>query len=56
MKVNKKYDLIVMKSLCKEALRLKQGNVCEITLYTREVQQLIALLEYAIENNICKQL
>lgn len=55
MKVNK-IDLVVIKAQCREALRLKRNNQCDVKLYSGEVQQLITLLEYAIDNNICKQL
>ena len=48
-----KIDLMMMKAQCKEALRLKKKNVCEITLYSYEAEVLLKILEELIENKSC---
>ena len=42
-------EIIAIKAQCKEALRLKKKNVCEITLYSEEAEFLINLLNEIIE-------
>lgn len=50
-----KIDLMMMKAQCKEALRLKKENVCEITLYSYEAEVLLKILEELIENKTAYQ-
>ena len=50
-----KIDLMMMKAQCKEALRLKKKNVCEITLYSYETEVLLKILEELIENKTAYQ-
>lgn len=45
-----KVDLMMIKALCKEALRLKKDNVCKLTLYSYEAQVLLKILEELIAN------
>ena len=45
-----KVDLLMLKAQCKEALRLKKKNVCELTVYSYEAEVLLKILEELIEN------
>ena len=47
-----KADLLMLKALLKESLRCKRNNVCELVLYTHETQELTAMLEYILNNEM----
>lgn len=46
---NKKIDLLIIRAACKKALCTKNKNVCELTLYSAEVEFLINTLTELIE-------